>query len=146
VNRHFYASTEPDRFATLFYGLYNDGTRRLRYVNCAHSEPLLLRGSGALERLEPTATVVGAFARWHCVEASVEVRPGDMLTLYSDGVTEAMGAGNEEFGEDRLIATLRANRRAEASETVRAVIGAVADFSRGPRSDDETVMVLRGKS
>ena len=146
VNRHFYASTEPDRFATLFYGLYNDRTRRLRYVNCAHSEPLLLRGSGALERLEPTATVVGAFARWHCVEASVEVRSGDMLTLYSDGVTEAMGAGNEEFGDDRLIATLRANRRAEASETVRAVIGAVADFSRGPRSDDETVMVLRGKS
>ena len=146
VNRHFFASTEPDRFATLFYGLYNDRIRRLRYVNCAHSEPLLLRVSGALERLEPTATVVGAFSRWHAVEASVEIRPGDMLTLYSDGVTEAMGAGNEEFGDDRLIATLRANRPEAASETVRAVIGAVADFSRGSRSDDETVMVLRGKA
>jgi phosphoserine phosphatase RsbU/P len=144
VNRHFYASTEADRFATLFFGLYNDSTRRLRYVNCAHSEPLLLRASGALERLEPTATVVGAFARWACVEAGVELRPGDMLALYSDGVTEAMGACDEEFGEARLTETLRASPRGPAAETVQAVIDAVAAFSHGPRSDDETVMVLRG--
>ena len=146
VNRHFYTSTEADRFATLFYALYNDRTRRLRYVNCAHSEPLMLRASGALERLEPTATVVGAFARWQCTEACIDFRPGDTLVLYSDGVTEAMGPANEEFGEDRLTAALRSNRRGSSSETVRAVIEAVADFSRGPRSDDETVMVLRGKA
>jgi phosphoserine phosphatase RsbU/P len=144
VNRHFYASTEADRFATLFYGLYNDRTRRLRYVNCAHSEPLLLRASGAVERLEPTATVVGAFARWHCVEACIDFRPGDMLALYSDGVTEAVGANNEEFGEQRLLDTLRGNRGDGASAAVQAVIDAVAAFSRGPRYDDETVMVLRG--
>jgi len=144
VNRHFYGSTEADRFATLFYGLYNDRTRRLRYANCAHSEPLLLRRSGVLERLEPTATVVGAFARWSCGEASVELGAGDLLALYSDGVTEAMGAANEEFGEERLIETLSANHSAPAGRVVQAVIDRVAAFSRGPRSDDETVMVLRG--
>jgi sigma-B regulation protein RsbU (phosphoserine phosphatase) len=146
VNRHFYGSTAADRFATLFYGLYNDRTRKLRYANCAHSEPLLLRASGLLERLEPTATVVGAFARWSCGEASMDLGAGDMLTLYSDGVTEAMGAANEEFGEQRLIDTLRANRGASAGRVVQAVIDAVAAFSRGARSDDETVMVLVGQA
>jgi sigma-B regulation protein RsbU (phosphoserine phosphatase) len=145
VNRHFYGSTEADRFATLFYGLYNDRTRRLRYVNCAHSEPLLLRAHGAMERLEPTATVVGAFARWSCGEASIDLGAGDVLALYSDGVTEAMGAANEEFGEDRLIETLRGKRGVPAARVVQAVIDSVAAFSRGPRSDDETVMVLRGQ-
>ena len=145
VNRHFFGSTEPDRFATLFFGLYNDRTRRLRYANCAHSEPLLLHASGAVERLEPTATVVGAFPRWNCGEASIELQPGDLLALYSDGVTEAAGAGHEEFGEARLLDVLRANRRAAASTAVAAVIDAVAAFSRGPRSDDETVVILRGR-
>ena len=146
VNRHFFGSTEPDRFATLFYGLYNDRTRRLRYANCAHSEPLLLRASGAMERLETTATVIGAFAQWHCGEARVELCPGDLLALYSDGVTEAAGAGNEEFGEGRLLDVLRARHTSSAASTVQAVIDAVGAFSRGPRSDDETVLILRGKS
>lgn len=146
VNRHFFASTEPERFATLFYGLYNDRTRRLRYVNCAHSEPLLLRASGALERLETTATVVGAFAQWQCGEAQVDLHPGDLLALYSDGVTEASGAGNEDFGEDRLLDVLRGHHQSGAAATVQSVIDAVAAFSRGPRSDDETVVILRGKT
>jgi phosphoserine phosphatase RsbU/P len=143
-NGHFYASTEADRFATLFFGLYDDSKRRLRYVNCAHSEPLLLRSTGALERLEPTATVVGAFSKWNCTEADVDLRSGDMLALYSDGVTEAMGTGEEEFGEQRLLATLQANHCSDADGTVQAVIDAVATFSRGSRYDDETVMVLKG--
>jgi sigma-B regulation protein RsbU (phosphoserine phosphatase) len=145
VNRHFFGSTEPDRFATLFFGIYNERTRRLQYVNCAHSEPLLLRASGAMERLEPTATVIGAFAQWHCTEAIVELGPGDLLALYSDGVTEAIGIGNEEFGENRLLNVLHTHRHAGATAAVQAVIDAVAAFSRGQRSDDETVVILRGK-
>jgi sigma-B regulation protein RsbU (phosphoserine phosphatase) len=113
-------------------------------VNCAHSEPLLLRRSGALQRLEPTATVVGAFARWSATEACVELNPGDMLTLYSDGVTEACGPREEEFGEERLLRVIRSNRENTAAGVVGAVIGAVTAFSPGTRSDDVTVMVLRG--
>jgi sigma-B regulation protein RsbU (phosphoserine phosphatase) len=144
VNRHFFDSTEADRFATLFFGLYTESTRLLRYVNCAHSEPLLLRRSGALQRLEPTATVVGAFARWSATESCVELNPGDMLTLYSDGVTEACGPREEEFGEERLLRVIRSNRDNTAAGVVGAVIGAVTAFSPGTRSDDVTVMVLRG--
>jgi len=144
VNRHFYESTEANRFATLFYGLYHGRTRKLRYVNCAHPAPVLTRAAGATERLEPTATVVGAFARWNCAEESLELGAGDMLTLFSDGVTEANGEGDEEFGEDRLTGVIGENRREGAGAVVGAVVDAVIGFSRGARSDDITVMVLRG--
>jgi sigma-B regulation protein RsbU (phosphoserine phosphatase) len=143
VNRHFHESTGADRFVTLFYGLYHGHTRQLRYVNCAHPPPLVKRASGTLERLDPTATVVGAFARWRAAEATLELGAGDMVTLYSDGVTEASGEGDEEFGEGRLLDVIRDNRQAAAGALVQAVVDAVTRFSRGARSDDVTVMVLR---
>jgi phosphoserine phosphatase RsbU/P len=96
VNKHFFASTAAERFATLFFGIYDDRTRKLRYVNCAHVPPLILRASGAIERLEPTATMLGAFPKWRCIESSEEFAPRDTLVLYSDGVTEA----GIEYGAD----------------------------------------------
>ena len=89
VNKHFFDSTAAERFATLVFAVYDDRTRKVRYVNCAHCPPLLLRAGGEIERLESTATMLGAFAKWSCVEAEAELRPGDTLLLYSDGVTEA---------------------------------------------------------
>src|SRR6516225_6859090 len=99
VNRLFYESTSSERFATLFFGVYNDRTRRLRYVNCGHNAPLLLRSTGEVERLGPTATMLGAFAKWTCGEAETEMRFGDYLAIFSDGVTEAGTGSGEEFGE-----------------------------------------------
>src|SRR5262249_5794286 len=115
VNRHFYESTAAERFATLFFGIYDDGTRRIRYVNCAHVAPLLLRGAGELVRLEAPATMLGAFARWTCREASVELSRGDALVLYSDGVTEAGIEDGEEFGDQRLEQVLREHAGAPAA-------------------------------
>jgi phosphoserine phosphatase RsbU/P len=144
VNRHFYDSTEANRFVTLFYGVYSGRTRRLRYVNCAHPAPVVARASGVVERLEPTATVIGAFPCWTAAESVLQVEAGDMLALYSDGVTEAAGEGGDEFGEERLLRVVRENRREAAAMAVRALIQGVAIFSQGERSDDVTVMVLRG--
>jgi sigma-B regulation protein RsbU (phosphoserine phosphatase) len=146
VNRHFYDSTDADRFATLYFGLYDDRVRMLTYVNCAHCEPLVMRAAGAVERLEATATVVGAFARWVCSEAHVNLRPGDLLAVYSDGVTEAANAGGEEFGEDRLVRLLCDHRENGAGSVVKAVVDSVAAFSGASRFDDVTVMVLKGIS
>src|SRR5207253_1423870 len=84
-------------------GDYDDRTRKLRYVNCAHVAPILLRASGEIDRLEPTATMLGAFPSWKCTEAAVEFAPRDMLVLYSDGVTEAGIEHGDDFGEARLI-------------------------------------------
>src|SRR5207237_1178957 len=90
VHRHFYDSTSSDRFATLFFGSYDDRTRRMRYANCGHCAPLLLRADGELQRLDSTAPMLGAFEEWNCAEDEVTLHPGDTLLLYSDGVTEAV--------------------------------------------------------
>ena len=142
VNRHFYTSTTADRFATLFFGLYDDTTRRLRYVNCGHCPPLLLRESGVLQRLHPTATMLGAFDEWNCDEAEVTIRPGDSLVLYSDGVTEAESTEGEDFGEERLTALVRDPR--PAADLVHRIAEAVSKFSSGSRTDDVTIVALRG--
>ena len=143
VNRHFFESTAAERFATLFFGIYDDRTRRLRYVNCAHIAPLLLRADGSLEHLAPTATLLGAFQKWSCKEAQLDLRPGDTLLICSDGVTEAGIESGEEFGEARLEAELRAGASKTAAQLVQSIIDAVSRFSGVTRSDDVTVVAVR---
>jgi sigma-B regulation protein RsbU (phosphoserine phosphatase) len=144
VNRHFFDSTAAERFATLFFGIYDDGTRRIRYVNCAHVSPLLLRASGEIVNLHATATMLGAFQAWKCKEASAELHRGDTLVLFSDGVTEAGIEHGDEFGEERLAAVLRENVGVAAAVLVERVVEAVSQFSGPSRSDDVTVVALRG--
>ena len=144
VHRHFYTSTSSDRFATLFFGSYDDRTRRMRYVNCAHCAPLLLRAGGELTRLEPTATMLGAFEEWDCTEEEVSLAPGDTLLLYSDGVTEAANSAGDEFGENRLTRMLREGTAPTAGDLVREIVDAVSAFSGASRADDITVVAIRG--
>jgi sigma-B regulation protein RsbU (phosphoserine phosphatase) len=144
VHKHFYSSTGSDRFATLFFGAYDDRTRRMRYVNCGHCAPLLLRSGGELRKLEPTAAVLGAFEEWNCYEEEFGLDAGDTLLLYSDGVTEATNSSGDEFGEYRLACLLRERRSRTADDLVRDVVNAVAAFSGGSRMDDITVVAIRG--
>jgi len=144
VNRHFFDSTAAERFATLFFAIYDDRARKLRYVNCGHLPPILLRASGALETLAPTATMIGAFRRWTCNEQQTTLQPGDTLILYSDGVTEAESGSGQDFGEERLVASLRANHGQSARSLVQAIVDDVMEFSQGSRYDDITVVALRG--
>jgi sigma-B regulation protein RsbU (phosphoserine phosphatase) len=144
VNSHFFDSTAAERFATLFFGLYDDRTRKLRYVNCGQVAPLLLRPWGEVIRLEPTATMLGAFRQWRCSEAEVTIHPGDTLVLYSDGVTEAGIDGVEEFGEQRLVEAIRAHQFEPAASLVQGIVDKVNHFSGSSRSDDVTVVAVRG--
>jgi sigma-B regulation protein RsbU (phosphoserine phosphatase) len=143
VNRHFFDSTAAERFATLFFGIYDDCTRSMRYVNCGHVEPLLLRASGEMERLEPTATMIGAFRHWSCTEGLVSLRPGDLLVIYSDGVTEAESPSGEEFGEERLLRCLRNSQSLPARSVVHCIVDSVTEFSHGSRYDDVTVVAIK---
>jgi sigma-B regulation protein RsbU (phosphoserine phosphatase) len=144
VNRHFFDSTTAERFATLFFGIYDDLTRGLRYVNCGHVAPLLLRASGDLETLDPTATMLGAFRRWTCTEQQVSLQRGDTLVIYSDGVTEAEAPSGEEFGDERLVGCLRDNRGQSAHSLVECIVDRVGEFSCGSRYDDVTVVAICG--
>ncbi|HYK17138.1 MAG TPA: PP2C family protein-serine/threonine phosphatase, partial [Bryobacteraceae bacterium] len=141
VNKLFYDSTPPEHFATLFFGYYDDRTRHLRYANCGHLPPLLVRADGSLERLEATATVLGVFKQWSSDERSVELRPGDAVVLYTDGVTEAGVVSGAEFGEDGLLSLVQRSRGESAGELVERIVSAV----EGDRHDDVTAVVLRAR-
>jgi sigma-B regulation protein RsbU (phosphoserine phosphatase) len=145
VNHLFYESTAPEHYATLFFATYEDDTRRLRYVNCGHNPPLVVSNTGEVRRLEATAMVLGLFDRWSCEKGEVQLEPGDTLVAFSDGVTEATSDDGEEFGEARLIATLRAKRRQSIVSLHEDVFSTVKHFSGGEQEDDITLVAVRSR-
>jgi phosphoserine phosphatase RsbU/P len=152
VNRLFYENTSETSYATLFFSEYDDSTRRLRYVNCGHLPPLILRGeafsahkdpASQLERLNGTATVLGLFEKWNCSIEEMQLYAGDLLVLYTDGVTEAPNLEWKEFGESRLRNVIEAHADLPVSDIWKSIIAAVQGFSRGEQSDDITLIVAR---
>lgn len=143
VNRLFFDSTPPEQYATVFFGQYDDLTRRLRYVNCGHLPPVLARAAGAIERLEGGATVLGIFRDWTCTEAVVDLAPGDTLIMFSDGVTEAGIEAGKEFGEERLIEMIQAGRPSALEPVIEAIVEAARGYSSAGQTDDITVVGIR---
>ena len=148
VNRLFYQSTDDSSYATMLFADYDDATRSLRYVNCGHLPPLLLRANGSgpqkcrtLERLSTSTTVLGLFEEWHYEIEEVKLAPGDTLVLYTDGVTEATNADGEEFGEARLIKVLSSDSDLHTAQILESVVAAVRSFSPGEQQDDITLVV-----
>jgi serine phosphatase RsbU (regulator of sigma subunit) len=143
VNQLFYESTDENQYATLFFADYSDETRQLRYANCGHLPPYLFRADGTIEPLLPTAMVLGLFEDWTATTCVHELKPGDTLVIYTDGVTEAMNAREEEFGSDRLIMTVRAHRELTSTALMREIHAAVQQFGQGAQTDDVTVVIAR---
>jgi serine phosphatase RsbU (regulator of sigma subunit) len=143
VNQLFYENSSESSYATLFFADYDDCSRRLRYVNCGHLPPLLLRADGHLERLTATNTVLGLFEKWECVVAEVQLAAGDTVVLYTDGVTEAENAQEEQFGEPRLAETMLAQRHLPVTSLLETIVAAVLKFSDGEQADDITLVVAR---
>jgi sigma-B regulation protein RsbU (phosphoserine phosphatase) len=143
VNHLFYENTPESSYATLFFADYDDSSRRLRFVNCGHCPPMLLRSNGTVERLAATATVLGLFDNWECSINEVSLNPDDTLLIYSDGVTEAENDAGEEFGETRLLGSVEANRHLSAPALLQAILSAVEQFSSREQQDDITLVVAR---
>jgi serine phosphatase RsbU (regulator of sigma subunit) len=143
VNQLFYENTVESAYATLFFGEYDDRGRSLRYANCGHLPGLLLRNGHAVERLESTGTVLGLFKDWGCSIRDCGLSPGDTLALYTDGVTESFNERDEEFGEQRLIESLRRNRDLPPQALVNSVLSDVKKFSSREQHDDITLIVAR---
>jgi serine phosphatase RsbU (regulator of sigma subunit) len=143
VNQLFYESTATGAYATLFFAEYDDRRQRLRYANCGHLCGLVLRGDDGLDRLHATGYVLGLFEDWDCSIGERELRPGDLLVLYTDGVTEAFDGNGEEFGEARLVEVLRRCRELPAAALLDAIVAEVRGFSPHEQGDDITLIVAR---
>jgi len=132
-------------FVTLFYGVLDFDAKKLTYVNAGHNPPVILRsGLDTFEELELTGIAVGAMEDSPYEQREVQLNPGDILTLYTDGVTEAANDKNEMFDIPRMLDVIRANREASAQEIMDAIIRSVFAFSAGqPQFDDITLMVVK---
>jgi serine phosphatase RsbU (regulator of sigma subunit) len=143
LNRSLATTTPRNRFVTLFFSVTDPKTGDLVFCNAGHNPPLLIRAGGEIVRLEGGGPVLGILPALTYTEHRNRMEPGDLLLLYSDGVTEACNPAGEEF-EDRLFELARRLRSRSAAEVVRAVHEAVADWIAGqPPADDVTVVVAR---
>lgn len=145
VNQLFYENTTESSYATLFFSQYDDQTRTLHYANCGHYPPLLLTKNNTLQQLDSTGTVLGLFQEWDCSMQERQLAPGDVLALYTDGVTESFNDAGEEFGEERLAEALRENRTRPVEECASAVIDEVQRFGSPEQYDDITLIVAKCK-
>jgi serine phosphatase RsbU (regulator of sigma subunit) len=143
VNELLYDNTAESAYATLFFAEYDDPARRLRYGNCGHLPALLLRRDGAVERLHSTCTVLGLFKEWDCSIAERQLFPGDTLVLYTDGVTETFNASGEEFGEQRLIESVKRHTELSPEALVASIVDEVQRFSPHEQHDDITLIVAK---
>jgi phosphoserine phosphatase RsbU/P len=143
VNRLFYENTTDESYATMFFGVYDDSRRKLRYANCGHVAPLILRRDGSMCHLRSTTTVVGLFLKWPCPIEEETLHAGDLLIICTDGVTEAPDAQGEEYGGKRLAEIVRENRSLPVQELLTAIQANVQEFSGGTQADDVTLIVAR---
>jgi sigma-B regulation protein RsbU (phosphoserine phosphatase) len=147
VNRLLWESVEPDRFVTSLFGVLDTAARRFTYVNAGHNPALLYRAAtGQFDTLEPTGPLLGTFESATYKERVVEIRPGDVLVMYSDGVTEAMSQSGELFGEERLRKEIEARKTEPATVQLRGIWEAVQTFQGGEQDDDVTIVVVRGQA
>ena len=144
INKATCASCPSNRFITFFFCVLDPATGLLRFANAGHNPPIVMRASGEAQMLEGGGPVLGILSIAPYQEMSVELGPGDMLVLYSDGVTEATNTNYDEFGEERFIEVLQQNRDMNAAAIVEAVTKSLAEFTAGaPQADDITLLVAR---
>lgn len=132
-------------FVTVFYGVLDNDRHVLSYVNAGHNPPLVFRaGSDIPEELGATGIAMGAMEEAPYEQGETPLRPGDLLVMYTDGVTEAVNDQGEMFEVPRLISVILANRNLPAKDLIHAIFSAVTTFSQEqPQYDDITPMIVR---
>ncbi|MBI1749284.1 MAG: SpoIIE family protein phosphatase [Acidobacteria bacterium] len=151
LNRHLFLNSSDDRYATLFYAVYDSSTRMLHYTNAGHLPPLLLAGEWGpkgveekMQKLEEGGMVVGLFDDCVYEQGSVAVEPGSLLVAYSDGMTEPENVYGEQFGARRLAAEVVRHRQASPQRLAELLLAAAEEWGQAPeQADDMTVVVAR---
>jgi sigma-B regulation protein RsbU (phosphoserine phosphatase) len=143
LNRLIHESSTVNRYATLFFAIYDPAMRELHYVNAGHNPPLVLRGEEVLH-LEACGPVVGLLKDVGYEERCLQLAPGDLFIGFTDGISEAMTVEDEEWGEDRMQAVAEAARERSVQEILDAIFRAADEFTAGaPQHDDMTMLVFR---
>jgi sigma-B regulation protein RsbU (phosphoserine phosphatase) len=144
LNRQVFANTAPEKYATFFFGIYDENGRTLTYTNAGHLPPIVLRGGGP-EMLEVTGTVVGAFPTATFEDRTVHIGPGDLFIAYTDGIVEPENEYGEAFGEDRLLELLARYKDRDIEEIIAHIMEAVVSWTGSSElQDDMTVLLARG--
>ena len=146
INSVLFTNTAPEKFVTLFYGVLDAYSRTLQYANAGHLRPLLVRRSGEATHLENGGALLGVFPSWKYEDATVELRSGDLLLLFTDGITEAMAPEGEEFGEGRMLAAITASEQRSARDLQSQLFANVKNFCSARLSDDATLILVATSS
>jgi sigma-B regulation protein RsbU (phosphoserine phosphatase) len=142
VNRLLCRNIETGKFVTFCYVVIDTTDRRLAFANAGHFPPLLLRDDGSVDRLATSGLVLGVAPDWSYGTGSFELRSGDRLVCFTDGITEALSPEGDEFGDDRLVDRVRAGRHRSADQLADDIMAAVGDWTGAGPQDDATLIVV----
>jgi sigma-B regulation protein RsbU (phosphoserine phosphatase) len=143
LNKHLFRNTSDDRYATLFYAVYDSDAKTLTYTNAGHLSPIFLE-KGSVRALDQGGTVVGMFEESTYTECTLPVGPGTLLVAFSDGLTEPESVYGEEFGMERLNAEVLRLRDSRAARIAESLVAAAEQWAGTPeQADDMTVVVAR---
>ena len=143
-NKLLYKNTALQKYATLFYGILDHKSNIISYCNAGHNHPILISRDKKLQRLDIGGIVVGIMPEYPFQETSIQLNPGDLLFVFSDGITEAMNESEEEYGEDRLIKLLLELLDYSTDNIIETVLKSVNEFSGYTEPmDDKTVVIIK---
>ena len=144
INHITHENTTPDKFITFFYGILNTRTRTFTYCNAGHNPPYHFHADGSFDLLETGGLLLGMFSNMPYETGQVQLKPGDWLMLYTDGVNEAINPREEEFGTDNIEQILQHYQGESARNMLSSMLAAVHKFADGtPQSDDITMVILK---
>ena len=143
-NRLLYHCTDPEKFATLFCGVLDTRNHLLKFSNAGHEPPFLMSGDKPVQRLKTGGLVLGIMEEFQFEEGAVQLEPGDILTVYSDGVVDAVNIYDEAFGEERLLEIVSTNRHKQVGAIIDSIVEQVQTHAgEAPQIDDITIVIVK---
>jgi len=142
VNRLLCKNIASGKFVTFCYAIVDTESASVTYANAGHNPPILMHADGAAERLMPTGLVLGVAPDWQYTTGTLALRSGDRLVCFTDGVSEAISPGEEEFGDARLIDAVRVARTGSAADLNGHISRALRDWTGGGLQDDATMLTV----
>ncbi|HKU24924.1 MAG TPA: PP2C family protein-serine/threonine phosphatase, partial [Candidatus Sulfotelmatobacter sp.] len=145
LNRILCDFTPVGKFCSFFYGVLDSAHNRVTYCNAGHNPPLLVGSEGKAAELTIGGAVLGQFPHWIYEQGEIQMSPGDRLMLFTDGLVEAAGSDEAQFGEEKVREVARENEQASADELMQSLLGAASHHCGGHFQDDASLIVLKAR-